>query len=513
MDENLSPAAQRALAQAGQFAATRGATVVEAADLFAAVLAVPESTAAALLRRYGIDGGVMKPAVCPKSTLPTETAMPTSPNVTLAPAVAAALSRAKQLAVAYSRHEQAGSEEIAIALLEADPAVIPQLAEQRDACRRAVDEYHRQRAPASIPVDVRLELDDPLAAQSIDVARIVDAGANRLAEALRVIEDYARFALDDRALCARLKDCRHRLREALEFLPASVRWVARETESDVGTALAGATEYRRDTLTGVVEANCQRAQEAARSLEEFAKLHDSSAARSIESIRYELYTIERLLGLADRARGRLADVRLYWLLEPDACCKSLDWMVEEASAGGVDCIQLRDKTAGDRERLALARELRGWTRERQVLFIVNDRPDLARLANADGVHLGQDDLPVREARRIVGPEALVGVSTHDIDQARRAVADGADYIGVGPVFASQTKAFASLAGVELVRQVAAEIRLPAFCIGGIDATNLPQVLAAGGQRIAISGCLCKAPEPRATARRMRGLLDGGAAAR
>src|SRR4029077_19739139 len=122
--------------------------------------------------------------------------------------------------------------------------------------------------------------------------------------------------------------------------------------------------------------------------------------------------------------------------------------------------------------------VREWTARAGALFIMNDRPDLALLTDADGVHVGQEELSVREARRIMGPSRLVGVSTHTLEQARQAVLDGADYIGVGPVFSSTTKAFAHLAGLDLVRQVAAEITLPAYAIGGIGLENIEALLSA-----------------------------------
>ncbi len=125
---------------------------------------------------------------------------------------------------------------------------------------------------------------------------------------------------------------------------------------------------------------------------------------------------------------------------------------------------------------------------------MNDRPDLAALASADGVHLGQEELSVKDARSIVGPQALVGVSTHSLEQARSAVIDGADYIGVGPTFPSGTKPFDEFPGVDLLRAVAAEIRLPAFAIGGIDATNVGQVLEAGFTRIAVAGAITTAED-------------------
>src|SRR5205085_11331759 len=120
-------------------------------------------------------------------------------------------------------------------------------------------------------------------------------------------------------------------------------------------------------------------------------------------------------------------------------------------------------------------------------FILNDRADLARLCDADGVHLGQDDLSVSAVRRVVGPDALIGVSTHNLDQLRQAVLDGASYVGVGPTFPSSTKDFPEFAGVDYVRQAMAETSLPAFAIGGITPDNVAAVRAAGARRIAVSG--------------------------
>ncbi len=131
---------------------------------------------------------------------------------------------------------------------------------------------------------------------------------------------------------------------------------------------------------------------------------------------------------------------------------------------------------------------------------MNDRPDLAVLSAADGVHVGQDELSVKDARAIVGPHALIGVSTHNIEQARRAVLDGADYIGVGPTFPSDTKKFESFAGLDFVRAVVAEIALPAFAIGGITLDNVSQVISAGLSRIALSGAIVNAPNPTTASR-------------
>jgi thiamine-phosphate pyrophosphorylase len=125
---------------------------------------------------------------------------------------------------------------------------------------------------------------------------------------------------------------------------------------------------------------------------------------------------------------------------------------------------------------------------------------LAVLSRADGVHVGQDELSVKDARTVVGPQAIIGVSTHSIDQARQAVLDGANYIGVGPTFPSETKQFDRFPGVELLGDVAAEIRLPAFAIGGIRLDNLPQVLETGVRRVAIGAAIANAKPPEAAAR-------------
>jgi thiamine-phosphate pyrophosphorylase len=138
---------------------------------------------------------------------------------------------------------------------------------------------------------------------------------------------------------------------------------------------------------------------------------------------------------------------------------------------------------------------------------MNDRPDITRLVEADGVHLGQDDMPVQEARRILGSEALIGVSTHDLDQVRQAVRDGASYIGIGPVFPSQTKQFEEFPSLEFVRQANAESVLPAFALGGITLDNVGEVLAAGAKRIAVSSPICRADEPQPVAAAFRRILD------
>jgi thiamine-phosphate pyrophosphorylase len=166
----------------------------------------------------------------------------------------------------------------------------------------------------------------------------------------------------------------------------------------------------------------------------------------------------------------------------------------------------RDKKLNDRDLLEHAKILRRISRECGTLFIVNDRPDLAVLSAADGVHVGQDELSIQEVRRIVGPEMLIGVSTHTIEQARQAVLAGASYIGCGPTFPSGTKHFDHFPGLPFLREVAAEISLPAFAIGGITPENLPEVVGTGMQRMAVGGAVACAAQPSSSITRMLGVF-------
>jgi thiamine-phosphate pyrophosphorylase len=199
---------------------------------------------------------------------------------------------------------------------------------------------------------------------------------------------------------------------------------------------------------------------------------------------------------------QLADARLYLLVTQELCATSAEKVIEESLANGVDVIQLREKSLGSQAFLEYARQVRRLTLDANALLIINDRPDIAALCDADGVHLGQEDFSVADARKIIGPDKLIGRSTHSLEQAQAAVLDGADYLGVGPVFSSGTKEFSEQAGLEYVRQAAAEIAIPWFAIGGITEENVDQVLEAGAKRIAVCGAICGASEPGYAASRL-----------
>lgn len=335
--------------------------------------------------------------------------------------------------------------------------------------------------------------------------RILDAAEDRAREGLRVVEDYVRFALDDRHLTAVCKGIRHDLTAAVAAIPLRRRLAARETLSDVGTSVSTPSEQHRTDTASVVAANVTRLQEALRSLEEFGKVLVPEMSARVEQIRYRTYTLQRAIEATRTEAARLADARLYVLIDACGSAEAFAALASALGEGGAHVVQLREKTLDDRRLLERARLLRQITRETGTLFVMNDRADLAALADADGVHVGQEELTVKDARSVVGADALVGVSTHTIEQARQAVLDGADYIGVGPTFPSLTKSFDSYPGIELVRAVAAEIRLPAFAIGGVTRANLDQIRAAGLHRVAVSSAVTAASDPAAA---VRDLLAG-----
>ncbi len=321
-----------------------------------------------------------------------------------------------------------------------------------------------------------------------------------------MVEDYVRFVLDDRHLTGLCKQLRHDMAAALGQVPIEHRLAARETQADIGTGLTVASERQREDAAEVVTANLIRLQEGLRSLEEFGKLLDPAMAERLKQLRYQSYTLQRAVEITRRSVERLEHARLYVLIDGRPTTEEFERLARSLIEAGVHVLQLRDKTLDDRPLLARARLLRELTRGGETLFIVNDRPDLAALSRADGVHVGQDELTVKDARAIVGPKALIGVSTHSIEQARQAVLDGANYIGVGPTFPSQTKQFDTFAGLGLLRGVAAEIRLPAFAIGGISEETVGEVRSTGFRRIAVGSAVLNSPDPAAAVRNLLAAL-------
>jgi thiamine-phosphate pyrophosphorylase len=503
MHADPTPATARALEAAARWAARLQAVSVSGIHLLLGLLEEEEGRAATLLRGAGLDPARICAELAPNPLAPPAA----QPALPFTAAAQETLFHAGTVAASLSADRTLASEHLLFALLLKDESLrarLEALGLQWPLLEATIRSLH---GPA-LHLHEPLELEEPLqpgaGAERMETARILDAAANRAREALRVVEDYCRFVLDDAFLSGELKRVRHDLAEALAAHGPDVSTclAARETLRDVGTAITTRHEQERHSLHAVLAANFKRLEEALRSLEEFGKLHGPALGTALEQLRYRCYTLERALVRGVTARQRLADARLYLLVTGSACAAALDWTIAEAAAGGVDIVQLREKELSDRALWERALQVRKWTRAAGILFIMNDRPDLARLVEADGVHLGQDELPVKEARRVVGPDALIGVSTHNIDQLRQAILDGADYVGVGPTFPSGTKEFGELAGLDFVRQASAETSLPAFVIGGINADNIRQAVAAGARRVAVSQAIGKADDPRRVAQNL-----------
>ena len=206
---------------------------------------------------------------------------------------------------------------------------------------------------------------------------------------------------------------------------------------------------------------------------------------------------------------RLRAARLYFVCDARPGGRALADLLPAVLEAGVDVFQLRDRRLADEQLIELGLSARRWCNEHGALFIVNDRPDLAAAVDADGVHVGQDDVSVQAARAIVGAERIVGLSTHS--PAQIAAARGADYIGVGPLNETPTKPGRPAVGLELVRDAAAHAQVPFFAIGGITADNVAAVVAAGARRVAVVRAIAEASDPAAAARELRAAVDAAAA--
>ena len=511
MIDSLTAGAQRALARSAILARLRGSGQIEPIDLLAALLDEGESLAIARLAEFRVDPEVVLDRL--GFSTGGQAVEPSDSDVELLPhsaSLRSVLSEATGHARSVDRGRGVGTEHllwgiaseggVAADVLEGAGLDLPTFLNQLE----SADQTQLEPIPFA-PDDVPLDLSAQI--EAIDVGRILDASANRSQEALRVIDDYIRFVLADPMLTRRMKEIRHRLGEAIRGLDGDLRMTSRDTAGDVGTHIMTTSEKSRENARAVLTANFRRAGEALRSLEEYTKLLNIWLSGRFEVLRYDLYTMEKLVATAVVSHQRLGDARLCVLVGGLPTLGDLTWIVGEALAGGADMIQLREKDVPDRVFLERAREVRILTVQARARFIVNDRPDIARLAGADGVHLGQDDVRPRDARRIIGSVPILGISTHDPEQVERAVLDGAGYLGVGPVFSSKTKDFTEFAGLEFVRRATELSTLPWFAIGGICEDNIDPVLDAGAQRIAVSSAVIHAASPRAATAALRAKLN------
>lgn len=496
----LSPAAERALQRAATLAAAANAPYVEPVHILAAVLLEDESRGADLVTRFGGDPVAIARSLVPPT--PDEASPPPElPPLSPAANTVLRLARSDQL---VPRGFHAGTDHILAAVLRKNPELLEALRAAGVDVAELLNRVHGDddlmaaegpAIPAESDTDIEKEgqtRPDPRAPSP--TSSEIGGRGQHLAPLAAAFRDASRLL----ELCSADPSLARMAPEAARILEnlvvAGVPPVSDAEQSQLSPHLPAAQIAAR--LAGALHAFVAVLGESA---------DPASISRIKDAARLADGLTEQLARVADR-RSRLETARLYVLIGPDCTLGPVE-TAKAAVAGGAQVVQLRVKGRPDRELFELAVQLYTALHGSEALFIVNDRADVTVAVDADGVHVGQDELPVGAARRVVGHDRLVGLSTHTPTQAREAALLGADYIGVGPVFPSRTKSFERLAGLELVRQVCPSSLLPAFAIGGINADNVREVLEAGARRIAVSHAICAATDPEAEARRLRRIID------
>jgi len=336
--------------------------------------------------------------------------------------------------------------------------------------------------------------------------RIIDANLNRIGEGLRLLEDLARLLLNDATLTQQLKTMRHELVTSdWSFNQRLLQ--SRDSESDVGINIEAPEQDKQRELPIMVVANARRVQEAMRVVEELAKIPGTTPkldSEKFKQARFSLYTIERTLLSRLLRQDKVKGVSgLYVIIDTQALKgRSHIEVASQAIHGGAKVVQLRDKLLSKKELLPIAQQLRNLCTEHNVLFIINDYFDLALASDADGLHLGQNDLPIKVARKLLPISKILGCSTTTVDQAITAESEGADYIAAGSIYPTSSKETAKVIGLERLFQIRQAISLPLVAIGGITKDNTAEVLAAGADSVAVISAILQAGSPEEAAQQI-----------
>lgn len=335
---------------------------------------------------------------------------------------------------------------------------------------------------------------------------IIDVNLNRVLESLRLLEDISRFSFRDKNLTRELKNWRQKIFYALRPFHLIEH---RDTVKDTAKFLNPEKEFYRKDFSDIITANCRRLQEGLRVLEEFLKLRRAPFARTAKTLRFRAYGLEKEFLLR---RIKKIDLSLYAIL--DAAFLPAGRMIRTADAllaGGITALQLRAKALPDREFLNLGMKIRKLAAAQGVPFIVNDRPDLALAVDADGVHVGQKDLSPSFLRRVFGYTRIIGYSAACERDILTGIREGADYIGLSPVFPTSSKPDAA---VPLGPEKAAALyrrygkKIPVVVLGGINRERILMLKKAGVRHFAMISALLKAPSPGRAAREFKSLIKG-----
>ena len=338
---------------------------------------------------------------------------------------------------------------------------------------------------------------------SLQILRVIDASLNRAAEGLRFLEDSARFILNDAVLTEQLKTLRHGIIPG--DWPLQKQLVqSRDSLGDVGFNLDIEGGKDKKSLPSAIVANSRRVQEALRTLEEVAKTESATfpvSSGKFQQARFQIYTIEKnlLSRLLRQDKAKLIK-GLYAIIDTQALQDRNHLEISrQVTRGGAKIIQLRDKITVKKDLLPIAQSMKNLCAEKGALFIMNDNLDIALAVGADGLHLGQADLPVSVARKLAPIDMLIGCSVFNVAQAQQAVNDGADYVAVGAIYPTPSKETVVL-GLEPLRQIKQAVSVPVIAIGGININNVAIVKKAGADAIAVIGAILGTDSPEQAAR-------------
>ncbi len=316
-----------------------------------------------------------------------------------------------------------------------------------------------------------------------EMNRLLDANINRVSEGIRVVEDVARFMYNQKEFSKELREKRHYLIKL--FIQKDNDFLnSRDTKRDVGIEITKESQLdKKSNIKNIVVGNFKRILEGLRSIEEISKIScDYSISKEVETLRYSFYNLEKEFIGSLKSQIPLG---LYGITaENFSKGRSNYEVVTEMIKSGIKIIQYREKFKSLREKLEEAKKLCELCKENNVLFIVNDHVDIALMVDADGIHVGQEDMPVSEIRKILGVNKIIGLSTHSVEDADKAVLQDVDYIGVGPIFPTTTKDRVAV-GIEYMKYVEKNINLPYIAIGGIKESNLLEVIEKGAKRVAL----------------------------
>ncbi len=341
------------------------------------------------------------------------------------------------------------------------------------------------------------------------IYRIIDANFNRAREAARVMEEFCRFYLNSEFLTARIKQLRHELCTEISKFQQSRLLANRDTEGDVGIGKQVKGQLSRKDINDSFTAACKRFSEAMRVLAETTQSIDPEIAASFEDLRYRSYALEKDAALQGDCINKFKNVKLYVLISSDNPLDIIS-MARCCAIGEVDCIQIRCKNTADDQLVAVCRQVSEFCRDMGVICIVNDRVDIAIASSADGVHLGQHDISIEDARKLQQGPMIIGKSTHNMNQLEIALAQNPSYVAAGPVFESETKEIPEIAGLDYIKKASARLKNEApkvVAIGGINLDNLEKVLSAGADAVAVCSAITKAPDPIEACKNFKKKLD------